>query len=100
MRDLPAMLFIVSGAVIVLSVISVRLARRLGMKKALFDVPNERSSPRLPVPRLGGGAFIPIILLVAGMCVPATSVSIGLATVFLLGGLVLFAVRPCFQNSK
>jgi UDP-N-acetylmuramyl pentapeptide phosphotransferase/UDP-N-acetylglucosamine-1-phosphate transferase len=34
----------------------------------LLDVPNDRSSHRVPVPRLGGAAFIPVVLLaVAGL---------------------------------
>ena len=49
--------------VFALSLISVRAAQIFALRKALLDLPNERSSHSRPVPRLGGAAFIPLILL-------------------------------------
>lgn len=39
------------------------LIRGLALRKALVDRPNERSSHTVPVPRLGGAAFVPVVLL-------------------------------------
>ncbi|MBI4663776.1 MAG: hypothetical protein HY735_33665 [Verrucomicrobia bacterium] len=52
--------------VAVVSAVVVRLARRVALKKALLDIPNERSSHNQPVPRLGGAAFLPVVLLAVG----------------------------------
>ena len=51
----------------VASAVAVRLLRRWAVKHALLDVPNERSSHRLPVPRLGGAAFVPVFGLSLGL---------------------------------
>ena len=49
------------------SAVVVWLLRRWAVKHALLDVPNERSSHRLPVPRLGGAAFVPVLGLSLGL---------------------------------
>lgn len=43
--------------------LSVHLALVFAVKRALFDEPNERSSHRVAVPRVGGSAFIPPVLI-------------------------------------
>lgn len=50
-------------AVALASAIAVRIVRRIALSNALLDVPNERSSHQMPVPRLGGAAFVPIVIL-------------------------------------
>lgn len=64
-------LLLTAAAVAVLSAISVRVIRAYAIKKALLDVPNARSSHKVPVPRLGGAAFIPVVL--AGLAVAWSS---------------------------
>lgn len=59
----PTSLYLTAAAVAVLSAISVRCVRAFALKKALLDMPNDRSSHKVPVPRLGGAAFIPVVLL-------------------------------------
>lgn len=49
--------------VVICSAGLVRVARSLALKNALLDHPNERSSHKNPVPRLGGAGFIPMVLL-------------------------------------
>jgi UDP-N-acetylmuramyl pentapeptide phosphotransferase/UDP-N-acetylglucosamine-1-phosphate transferase len=53
-----------------LSVMAVRMARVMAIRRALLDVPNDRSSHKVPVPRLGGAAFVAIVLLFLGMFSP------------------------------
>ena len=43
--------------------VSVRLIRSFAVRRALLDVPNDRSSHKTPVPRLGGAAFVPVVLI-------------------------------------
>lgn len=54
-------------SVVVLSAVAVRVARSLALKRALLDLPNERSSHTQPVPRLGGAAFVPVVLVAVGV---------------------------------
>lgn len=46
------------------SVAAVGGMRRIALRRSLLDAPNARSSHVVPVPRLGGAAFIPVVLLV------------------------------------
>lgn len=48
------------------SVVAVHAARSFALRRALLDHPNERSSHKLPVPRLGGAAFVPLVLITLG----------------------------------
>ena len=36
---------------------------KVSLKKSLFDMPDSRKIHRVPIPRLGGMAFFPIILI-------------------------------------
>ncbi len=45
------------------SMMAVWYVRRLALEKGILDRPNERSSHTVAVPRLGGAAFIPVILV-------------------------------------
>lgn len=38
-------------------------------KKRLFDIPNERSVHKNPIPRLGGLSFFPVIIIVCGLAI-------------------------------
>jgi Fuc2NAc and GlcNAc transferase len=58
---------VLSASVVIFAATTVRIARWIAVKRALLDVPNERSSHQVPVPRLGGAAFIPIVLLAVGL---------------------------------
>lgn len=51
----------VAGGVLVAAV------RRFAVRRALLDVPNERSSHKAPVPRLGGLGIVPLVLVAAGL---------------------------------
>jgi len=55
--------FALCGAVVLSAVFAVRWARGVALRRALLDLPNERSSHRVPVPRLGGAAFVPLVWL-------------------------------------
>ena len=75
----------------VVSAVAVRVLRRWALRNALLDVPNDRSSHRVPVPRLGGAAFIPVVLLTLLALNPAGVASaLGWATV--AGAAALYAV--------
>lgn len=74
------------------SAIAVRVARAVAIRRRLFDLPNDRSSHRLPTPRLGGLAFVPIWLAAAaGMAWQRGALTI-LLLVFLGGALGLYFV--------
>jgi UDP-N-acetylmuramyl pentapeptide phosphotransferase/UDP-N-acetylglucosamine-1-phosphate transferase len=74
------------------SAVAVRLARALALRKALLDIPNERSSHRQPVPRLGGAAFMPVVLLAIGLLAPREPGLAGVVPALLGGAFVLYAV--------
>jgi len=67
-----ANIILFSGITAASSAVAVELVRRLALRRRLFDVPNVRSSHTTPVPRLGGIAFIPVILLAAVIAAEAT----------------------------
>ena len=83
---------LVSLVVFALSLISVRLARIFALRKALLDMPNERSSHKIPVPRLGGAAFIPIVLIGLVALWWAGPLPLALKSAFLAGAIGLFAI--------
>lgn len=80
------------GAVAVLSGVAVRVVRRVALKNALLDQPNERSSHKQPVPRLGGAAFMPVVLLALGFLAPMAHVPLLVVAAFVGGAVALFAV--------
>jgi Fuc2NAc and GlcNAc transferase len=53
--------------VIVVSGLAVWGGRRIAVRRGLLDIPNERSSHRVPVPRLVGAAFVPVLALALGL---------------------------------
>lgn len=83
---------LVSLVVFALSVILVRAARTVALRKALLDMPNERSSHKIPVPRLGGAAFIPIVLIGLVALWWAGPLPLALKSAFLAGAIGLFAI--------
>jgi len=66
------------------SAISVRIARGFAVKRALLDHPNERSSHSVPVPRFGGAAIVPVLLL--GLVVLGPAGPTRLAQLVFVGG--------------
>jgi UDP-N-acetylmuramyl pentapeptide phosphotransferase/UDP-N-acetylglucosamine-1-phosphate transferase len=56
------MTFLVIAVIFVISWIGTEVFRRFGLRKSLLDIPNERSSHSVPVPR-GGGILIVILSL-------------------------------------
>jgi Fuc2NAc and GlcNAc transferase len=83
---------LVSLVVVALSLISVRLARSFALQRALLDMPNERSSHKIPVPRLGGAAFVPILLIGLVALWWAGSLPLAVKSAYLAGAMGLFAV--------
>ena len=78
--------------VLVASLVAVHLARQWARRRSLFDQPNSRSSHQVPLPRLGGAAFIPVLLAASALAWPqdrnvALSIAFGgaLATVYVAG---------------
>ena len=50
-------------AIVSATAVAVRLLRGWAVRRSMLDLPNDRSSHRVPVPRLGGAAFIPVVLV-------------------------------------
>lgn len=71
---------------------AVRLARKLALKKALVDRPNERSSHTLPVPRLGGAAFVPVVLGASGLVAWHEIQSWSAVATFIAAAVVLYGI--------
>ena len=71
---------------------AVRVIRSYAVRKALLDMPNERSSHKVPVPRLGGAAFVPILLI--GLVALWWSAALPLVSraAYLAGAIALFTV--------
>lgn len=62
------------GAMLLAVVIGAGILPRIlyvSHKKRLFDIPNERSVHKTPVPRLGGLSFFPTIIIVCGFSIGA-----------------------------
>jgi len=88
-QEMPLAVGVVACAVT--SAVAVRLLRRWAIRNALLDLPNDRSSHRVPVPRLGGAAFIPVVLVTLVALNPAGGASaLGWAAV--AGAAALYAV--------
>ena len=80
------------AGILVLSSIFVRIARWGALKRILVDVPNERSMHRQPVPRLGGAAFVPIVVLAIAFLSDRSAISPAIFRIFLLGAIALFGI--------
>jgi UDP-N-acetylmuramyl pentapeptide phosphotransferase/UDP-N-acetylglucosamine-1-phosphate transferase len=81
-------LLVISVLVAAASAWSVRAARQLAVRRALLDIPNERSSHRVPVPRLGGAAFVPVLAVALGLWAGWAG-RLGLPGAALLAGVIL-----------
>lgn len=82
---------VIVGVTFVAATGAVRVVRSVGQRNALLDLPNHRSSHQVPVPRLGGAAFVPVILLVlAGFNRAGAASGLGWAAV--AGTAALYAV--------
>ncbi len=74
---------IVTGAAFAAACLGTGLARRYALANAVLDVPNARSSHRVPTPRGGGVAIVAAVLLLIGALVglgltpPAAAVALG-----------------------
>ncbi len=88
----PTSLYLTAAAVAVLSAISVRCVRAFALKKALLDMPNDRSSHKVPVPRLGGAAFIPVVLLGLAAAWWRGGPPMWFTAGFFVGAILLFAI--------
>lgn len=84
-----ALLFI---GVAIMAGAAVRAMRWIAQRRALLDRPNDRSSHELPVPRLGGGAFMPVVLAAIALFAPRGAMPGALAAAFLGGAALLFVV--------
>jgi UDP-N-acetylmuramyl pentapeptide phosphotransferase/UDP-N-acetylglucosamine-1-phosphate transferase len=85
-------LFTTCAVVAVLSALVVRVVRKLAMKRELLDLPNERSSHKAPVPRLGGASFIPVVLAAIAVLWTATRLPSMVVLLFFAGALMLYAI--------
>ena len=81
-----------AAAVAIGSAVAVRAARHIALKRALLDIPNERSSHRVPVPRLGGAAFTPVVLLALAFFWRSSALPSAVIAAVLLGALALYAI--------
>jgi Fuc2NAc and GlcNAc transferase len=68
------------------------LIRRYAIRKNILDIPNQRSSHKIPTPRGGGGAIVMSFLLVVSIMAMTGLVGHGLAYALIGGGLAIAAV--------
>ena len=88
-------LAVLGVVVAVASGLAVGLARIFALKRALLDLPNARSSHRVPVPRLGGAAFVPVMLLTLGSVLtvwPSATLPAWCPGAVLLGSIGLYGI--------
>ncbi len=83
-------LLLVSTAIV--SAVAVRVVRSIALRRALLDVPNARSSHKTPVPRLGGAAYIPIVLLASLFGSAGSTIPQLVQVAFFAGAFLLFGV--------
>lgn len=72
--------------------VSVRLVRSFAVRRVLLDVPNDRSSHKTPVPRLGGAAFVPVVLIGVSVLWWPSPLPWGVKLAYCGGALALFLV--------
>lgn len=89
---LPPGLIVSAAVVVVTAALAVRLARVVALRRGLLDVPNSRSSHAQPVPRLGGAAFVPVVLLAALVAGPSGTLPPIVTGAFFAGAGLLFAL--------
>jgi len=86
--NLAALLTLVAGVAFVLSCLGTRALVSLLRRRAVLDVPNERSSHAVPTPRGGGIAIVGAIAIVwGGLCCAAVLAPASLAIVLGMVGL-------------
>lgn len=92
-------LLLAAGTLAVASAAAVRLARRHAIRRALLDIPNDRSSHTVPVPRLGGAAFMPLVF---GAILTATWMTDALTPLVaaLLGGMAVLYVISLLDDLR
>lgn len=95
----PLIEFVALGLVCALGV---HFTLMLAVKRALFDEPNERSSHRVPVPRMGGSAFIPPVLIYLSVAWSAGLMDGRVTLVFITaaGGLYVLGVLDDFLSLR
>lgn len=79
------------ACIMILVMVWVKVVRDFAVFRALFDVPNERSSHSVPVPRLGGAAFMPVVFLAVVRLIPDSSVG-GLSWLVVVGAVAIYIV--------
>ena len=86
---------IASILAMVFSAVIVPIAKKIAEKKRLLDIPNERSSHRIPVPRVGGigivlGTSIVFWGVALGFDLPIHPETAGISILIFLGGIIGF----------
>ena len=89
LKSLSPMIFL---AVAVLAGMLVRVVRMIAVKRGLMDIPNARSSHRVPTPRMGGVGFVPAVLAGIWVLAPATVRGGHLGHFFILGAVFVAAI--------
>lgn len=86
----PAVTHLLLAAVAVagFSAVAIYFVREIALKRAWLDRPNERSSHKKPVPRLGGAAFVPVLLVGLLFLWPRNAI----AMAFVAGAVLLYLV--------
>jgi len=90
--------FAVAVGVTILSALLVRGARAIALKKILLDLPNDRSSHVIPVPRLGGVGLV-VALMIGAIAIIRAMLMTPLLAVF-SGGLVVLFVLGLIDDLK
>jgi Fuc2NAc and GlcNAc transferase len=79
-------------AVFILAVVLTGVVRKIALRRNLMDVPNERSSHKVPTPRGGGLSIVGIVVVAWLIVMSFGDVSRSLLTPLLLGGLAVAVV--------
>ena len=85
---------VVLGVAFVSAAILTYLLMRIGLRKGILDIPNDRSSHTSPVPR-GGGLSIVITFFLFLLVYPSlveSSIKVDLLTALILGGGIVVVV--------
>ncbi len=81
---------LIAGLLFAAVMVGSRVVMRYALRRRILDQPNQRSSHTVPVPRLGGAAFVPLLLSALG-CVwlvpwkpdaPIVALMLGICVVF------------------
>lgn len=91
---------IVAGAVFCFSWAAVAYVRRWALRNRVLDVPNERSSHQVPVPRAGGMAIVATVILGMSIALAAQPVSSPRIAIAWMFGSLLVAVVSWFDDLR